>query len=161
MRNFTNFVICGISPQTGEYSFKDIVAEVHYSMRRGVLKNNLLKSFSGNVNSEKNFFVRILPLKLKTIMLSLIYTYKGENQYSGSISNLGVIKLPAEMQKCVKDFRCYLAPNIINTTNCGAICYGENINITFIRTVKESFIEREFFKFFIKNKIKVKIKSGV
>jgi NRPS condensation-like uncharacterized protein len=161
MRNFTNFVICGITPKTGEYSFKDIAAEVHHSMRRGVIKNNLLKSFSGNVSSEKNFLVRILPLKLKTIILSLIYTFKGENQYSGSLSNLGVIKLPAEMQNCVKDFVCYLAPNSINATNCGAICYGDNINITFIRTVKESFIEREFFRFFIKNKIKVKIKSGI
>ncbi|MDD4003525.1 MAG: hypothetical protein PHE12_04935 [Clostridia bacterium] len=161
MRNFTNFVICGITPQTGKYSFKDIVSEVHHSMRRGLIKNNLLRSFSGNVNSERNIFVRILPLNLKLLILSLIYFYKGENQYSGSFSNLGIIKFPADMQKFIKGFKCYLSPNTINTTNCGATCVNDKLNITFTRTIKESLIEREFFRFFVKNKINVKIRSGV
>lgn len=161
MRNFTNFIICGINPQTGEYSFEEILTEVHHTMRRGLIKNNLLKNFSGNVNSEKNFFVRLLPLRIKMIILSLIYSRKGENQYSGSFSNLGVIKFPPDMQNFVKDFKCYLAPNNINTTNCGAVCFEDYINITFTRTVKEQLIEKEFFTFFVKRKINVNIKSGI
>ena len=93
--------------------------------------------------------------------MSLIYFYKGENQYSGSFSNLGIIKFPDDMQKFVKDFKCYLSPNTVNTTNCGATCFNDKLNITFTRTIKESLIEREFFRFFVKNKINVKIRSGV
>lgn len=161
MRNFTNFVICGIKPHTGSYTFEEITKEVHHDMRKGVLKNNLLESFSGNVSSEKNIFIRLLPLKLKHIMLSLIYSLKGENQYSGSFSNLGVVKFPQDMQPFVKGLSCYLAPNSINTTNCGAICFGDELIITFTRTVKESVIEKEFFTFLVKQNLKVQIESGV
>lgn len=161
MRNFTNFILCEADPKLGNYSFEDIAAQVYHTMRQGVLKNNLVRSFSGNVNSEKNFMVRILPLRLKTVILSLIYSFKGENQYSGSLSNLGVVKLPHDMEPFIRAFSCYLAPNIINPTNCGAICYKDKLNITFIRTIKESLIEKEFFTFLVKQGVKVKVKSGV
>jgi hypothetical protein len=160
MRNFTNFVICGIKPHTGGYTFEEIVSEVHHDMRKGLLKNNLIENFSGNVSSEKNFFVRILPLHLKIIMLSLIYSFRGENQYSGSFSNLGIIRFPDDMAPFVKGLSCCLAPNSINTTNCGAVCFGDRLVISFTRTIKESLIEREFFTFLVRQNLKVKIQSG-
>jgi len=159
MRNFTNFVLCEADPRLGVYRFEDIAAQVHHTMRRGVIKNNLVKSFSGNVNSEKNFLVRALPLGIKTIILSLIYHFKGENQYSGSLSNLGVVKLPPDMERFVEDFSCYLAPNTINPTNCGAVCYKDRLAICFTRTVKESHIEKEFFTILVKHGVKVKVES--
>ena len=161
MRNFTNFVLCGISPQSGDYTFEDIAVEVFHSMRRGVLKNNILKSFSGNVSSEKKIIVRILPLRLKMIMLSLIYAFRGENQYSGSMSNLGVVKFPADMENFINEVSCYLAPNSINPTNCGAVCYKDKLIITFTRTIKESHLEKEFFSFLVKQGLKVNIKSSI
>jgi len=129
-------------------------------MRKGLIKNNLIKSFSGNVSSEKNIFVRLMPLSLKMIMLSLVYSLRGENQYSGSLSNLGIIRFPDDMQPFIKGVSCNLAPNSINTTNCGATCFDDKLVITFTRTVKESEIEKEFFRFFIKHNLKVKIESN-
>ncbi|NLK17700.1 MAG: hypothetical protein GX304_04160 [Clostridiales bacterium] len=160
MRNFTNFILCEADPRLGSYRFEDIAAQVHHTMRRGLIKNNLIKSFSGNVNSEKNFLVRALPLGLKTVILSLIYHFKGENQYSGSLSNLGVVKLPPDMERFVESFSCYLAPNTVNPTNCGAVCYKDKLVVSFTRTVRESHIEREFFSFLVKQGVKVKVKSG-
>lgn len=161
MRNFTFFVLGEIFPvKDKQYSFEEIAETVKSQLSKGTGREEIIKAFSGNVNSELNYFVRLLPLKLKLVLLSIIYSRRGENQYSGSLSNLGNVKLPEEMAKHVEGYCCYLSPNSINPTNCGVVSYNNRMNITFVRTVKESDVEKEFFEFLIKKGIKIKVESN-
>lgn len=160
MRNFTYFSLCEIYPANKIYTFNDIADTVREALKFGINQEEIIKNFSGNVNSERNILIRILPLFLKLVMLSLIYKKSGENQYSGSFSNLGVVNLPPEMKEHILEYTCFLAPNSLNTTNCGAVTFDNKAVITFTRLIKETAIEQYFFNFLTEQGLEITLDSN-
>jgi hypothetical protein len=115
---------------------------------------------SKNVKPEKNIFVRITPLILKNRIINLIYSLAGESRITSTLSNVGVLEVPAEMAKHVERFDVMLGAPRLNKINCTACTYGDMLNISFSSVIKETDVEREFFTFLVKSGLHVKIESN-
>jgi len=160
LRNFSIVVNPGIEPKYGEYSFEEILQHVHYFMRLETSEKNANARLARNVKSEKNPFVRVMPLILKNFIINMVFRYSGESRFTTTITNLGVVEVPEAMREQIERFDFLLGPSRFNKVNCAVITFGENVCINFTRTIEEPVVEKDFFTFFVKNGIPVKIESN-
>jgi len=160
MRNFASIVNPGIDPKYGIYSFDEVVFAVHHYMRSEVTEKLLSAKISTNVRSERSKAVRFMPLFIKNIALKYSFNRFGDRKSSTSISNLGAVKLPEEMSRYVTRLDFILGPLSRNKIVCGAVSYQGKLILNFTRTIKESAVEREFFRFLVKQGIPIRIESN-
>ena len=90
--------------------------------------------------------VRLSPLFLKNIVMKIIFDLTGERKSCLSMSNLGQVKLPAEMEQYVDRVDFILGVQAQTPYNCGVVSYGDSLYINFIRGVQETGLEYRFFK---------------
>ncbi len=145
LRNFALFVTPGIDPTLGDYTFDEIVKQIHHQMGCEITTNRLRARISANVKTEKNPILKIMPLFVKNFAMKLAYEYGGEAKSCTTLSNLGVVKLPDEMYPYIERMDFILGEQSINTCNYSSITIGGKLYITSLRNIKESVLERKFF----------------
>ena len=160
LRNFSMFVNPGIDPRLGEYTLDEVLMAVHHFMGMELNEKSLNARFTGNVLSEKNLFIRIMPLFIKNFVMKLIFNYLGDRKSSSTLSNLGRVKLPEEMEQYVERMDWMLGPLSKNPVACTALSYKELLYINMTRTITESKVEKAFFTRLIKLGIPVRIESN-
>ncbi len=160
MRNFASYVNPGIDPRLGSYTLDEALKAVHHYMGTEVTEKMLAAKITTNVRSEQNPLLRIMPLFVKNAAMKLVFNLVGDRKSSTSLSNLGAVRLPVEMEKHVTRMDFILGPLSYNRDVCAAISYGDKLYLNFTRTIKEPDFEREFFTRLVKLGIHVKIESN-
>ena len=161
MRNFSLFVVPKIDPRLGDYSFEEILKIVHYSMMTEINEKSISRQLSRNVGGQRNPLVRIIPLFIKRLFFPVLYKRLGENLFSGTISNLGLITVPDEMAQFIERIDFTPGPGPVNKTGCSVTGFKDKLYITFGRLTHEAELERIFFTKLIKMGIHVTIESNV
>jgi hypothetical protein len=157
LRNFSQFIKPGINPDLGDYTFEEVLHQVHHAIRYEKSEKYLSAVWSEHVALELNPVIRAVPLVFKNLVMNIIFNYFGENRFSGTFSNLGSVELPPVMQEQISHFDLYLGPNPINPVNCSAITCGDKLRISFSRTIREKDLEQLFFTHFVREGIPVTI----
>ncbi len=157
LRNFSLFIKPGINPDLGEYTFEEILHQIHHATRYELSEKYLSAALSANVSLEKNPAIRAVPLFIKNIMINFVFSNFGENKLSGTLSNLGRFEVPASMKEQITRFHVLLGANKINPVNCSVVSFGEDMYLTFSRTIQETELEHTVFTHFIKAGIPVTI----
>jgi NRPS condensation-like uncharacterized protein len=160
LRNFALYVTPGIDPRLGEYTFEEIIKSVHHQMGYEITDKNLASKIAANVGAERSLILKIMPLFIKNIAMKAVFNLFGERKSSITISNLGVIQIPDEMQPFVTRFDFILGEQAMCTNACSALSYDGKLYISFLRTVKESEVEKEFFCFLRKLGLNIKVESN-
>ncbi|HDQ46133.1 MAG TPA: hypothetical protein ENN17_11670 [bacterium] len=160
MRNFSLYVSPEIDMKLGPYDFEELLKHVHHSMRIQINRKELSRQISRNVGAEFNPLIRFLPLFIKDRFVNWIHSRMGERLYSGVLSNLGKISLPAEMESSVQSIHVVLSPNRMMKTSCTVIGYQNDIHINFCSLVESRNLERLFFTHLVEYGISVHIKES-
>ena len=160
LRNFSSYTNPGIDPRLGVYTFDEVLSMVHHFMAMEVTPKELNSKFTTNVKSEKNLALRVLPLFIKNVAMKIIFRRVGDRLSSTTLTNLGVVDLPEEMQKHVARMDFILGPLAANRVCAAALTYRNTLYLNFTRTIQEPNLEREFFSRLVKLGIHVKIESN-
>lgn len=160
MRNFFVYGSPGIDPRLGRYDFQEILTEVHHQMRGAINKKRMNMQIRRAVRSELNPFIRIVPLPFKKITTRLAFPSLGENQHSGVITNLGPVNFPDELHPYIKDVQFFPASSYVMKTTCAVLSYQDKLYINFLSVIKETNLEKLFFRRLRKMGIPVKIQNG-
>lgn len=160
LRNFVLYVTPGVDPRMGDYTFEEILKSVHHQMGAEITRQNMASKIAANVNSERLFIVKIMPLFIKNFVMKTVYNIVGEKKSCITISNLGNIAVPEEWRKYVSRMDFILGAPADNPNNCGVLSYNGKLNINITRTIKEADLEREFFCYLKKLGLNVKIESN-
>lgn len=160
MRNFSLFVSPGIDPAYGEYTFEEIVERVHHYMRYELSAKFMNALMCANVSSEKNPVLKAVPLFIKNIGMLIGYRKFGILKYSATLSNLGVVKVPKELESFVERFDLVIGPCKYNPINIGLVSFKDKLYITVSSTISEKNIEKNFFRHLVKSGIPVKIETN-
>ncbi len=160
LRNFSSYVNAGVSFTGEEYTFDQVLGSISEIMRNEVQPNKLVEKLSANVNAETNLFMRLAPLVLKNVVLRTAYNAYGENLFTSSFSNLGVIKLPEEMEKYVERFEFILGPPVSNLITCTACSFKNDMIMTFTKVMHETDIEKFFFRFLSEQGLDITIETS-
>ena len=146
LRNFAMYTTPEILPRLGEYSFEEICKVVYHWMGAEITPKKMSMMIAANVNSERLMAVRVMPLFIKNIVMKAIFDTVGEKKSCLSLSNLGAVKLPAEMIPYVQRMDLILGVQATAPYNCGVLSYGDTLYVNFIRNIREAGFEYHFHR---------------
>ncbi len=145
MRNFAQYITPEIDPRLGDYSLEEMIKVIHHKMGLDLNAKTLSAKFTPNVRSAQSKLLRIMPLFIKNFAMKIVYFAVGERKSSICLSNLGVVALPAQMQKHISRIDFILGVQATTPCNCGVLSYNGKLYVNFIRNIVEPDLERNFF----------------
>ena len=160
LRNFALYITPGIDTRMGEYSFEEILNIVHHHMGLENTEKQMASKIATNVKTERMLIVKILPLFIKDFVMKMVFNMFGEIKSSITLSNLGAVSIAPEMMPYVERLDFILGPQSTCPNNCGVISFDGKLYISFLRTIKEAELEKEFFGYLKKLGLNIKVESN-
>jgi len=160
MRNFSLFVVPEVDLRLGKFTFRDICETVSHMVRLETHPLRISRIIKRNVGSEKNIIVRLMPVFIKRVILSLAYHTFGSGLFTGVLTNMGRIDFPHETGNHVDAFSITPPPaNPKVKISCGVASYADKMRITFGSVAQEKVLEKEFFRFLTNEGLEVRLLS--
>lgn len=160
LRNFALYVTPGVDPRLGEYTLEELAKIVHHRMALDITEKNMSARIYTNVRDEERMLLKLTPLFLKNIVMKIIFMLVGEKKSTLSISNLGNVKLPEIMSEYVDRLDFVLSVQSTAPYNASMLSYGDKLNLSIIRNIKEPRLERALHEVLKEQKIHVKVESN-
>lgn len=160
LRNFITMVYPSIDPRLGEYSFEEIITQVHHYMRYYINEKFLRGDITTNANTQRNLFIRIVPLFIKDFVVKQFYTKVQDKNSSAGLTNMGALAVPENMKPYIERFDIYMGQPFSPRTNCAIVSFEDILTINFASSIAETDVERLFFRKLVKDGIHVKIESN-
>ncbi len=160
LRNFITMIYPGVDPRLGEFTFEEIVQHVHNYMQYQINEKFLRGDITTNAMTQKNPFIRVVPLFIKDFVVRRFYTKVQDRNSSAGLTNMGLLKLPENMVPHVERIDIYMGQPFSSRTNCAIISYNGTLTINFASSIIEADVERLFFRKLIQDGIPVKIESN-
>ena len=145
LRNFVLYTTPEIDPRMGEFTFREICDAVQHRMGLEVNPKFMSSMIATNIDSERMMIVRVMPLFVKNLVMKLVFNAVGERKSCLSLSNLGAVKIPKEMEAYVQRFDFILGVQATAPYNCGVLSYGDTLYVNFIRNIQEPMLEYQFY----------------
>lgn len=160
LRNFITMVYPSIDPRLGEYSFEEIVTQVHNFMRYYINDKFLCGDITTNAATQHNLLIRVVPLFIKDLVVKTFYTRVQDKNSSAGLTNMGALQVPEDMKPYIERFDIYMGQPFSSRTNCAIISFEDILTINFASSIIEADVERHFFRKLVQDGIHVKIESN-
>lgn len=160
LRNFITMVYPSIDPRLGEYTFEEIISQVHNYMRYYINSKFLKGDITTNAATQQNPVIRVIPLFIKDLVVRSFYTRVQDKNSSAGLTNMGALKVPEDMRPFIDRFDIYMGQPFSSRTNCAIVSFEDTLTINFASSIKETDVERFFFRKLIEDGIHVKIESN-
>lgn len=160
LRNFITMIYPSIDPRLGDYSFEEIVRHVHHYMNLYIEEKFLMGEINTNAAAQRNPIARISPLFIKDFVVRTFYSNVQDKNSSAGLTNMGRLKLPADMEPYVDRYDIYMGVPYSSRTNCAIISFQDTLTINFASCIVESDVERYFFRKLVEDGIEVTIESN-
>jgi hypothetical protein len=146
MRNFFLSISPSICPDRALLSLEKIMEDVDKQMKIFIDKELLLEQITRNIKTETSLLIRLMPLLLKDAVMPIVYSMFGENGYTSSISNIGKIEMPCELNEYIERFEFYPSPSRGSKIKTTMVTYKDHLYFTFGKITKVNIIERIFLE---------------
>lgn len=160
LRNFITMIYPSVDPRLGDYTFEEIVLHVHNYMQYYIDEKFLRGDITTNAATQRNIFIRIVPLFLKDFVVRLFYTRVQDKNSSAGLTNMGMLQVPADMAPYLDRFDICMGQPFSRRTNCAIVSFQNTLTICFASSIKEADVERYFFRKLVQDGIHVKIESN-
>ncbi len=160
MRNFILTVRPSIDPELGDYTLEEIISQVHHHMRLHITRQEMQGVITRNVFLQRFLPLQLIPVPVKNFAVDLGYRLAGNRPYSTTYTNPGAFRVPEQMAPHIQHMEVVLGQSYTPRVNCASISYGDIMEITFAGTVKETDVERDFFRTLVQDGLHVKITSN-
>ena len=160
LRNFITMVYPSVDPRLGDYTFAEIVTQVHHYMQYYISEKFLRGDITTNAATQRNPFIRVVPLFIKDFVVRTFYTKVQDKNSSAGLTNMGALKVPEDMKPHIERFDIYMGQPFSSRTNCAIISFEDTLTVNFASSIAEADVERNFFRKLIQDGIHVKIESN-
>lgn len=160
LRNFITMVYPSVDPRLGDYTFEEIVLHVHNYMQYYIDEKFLRGDITTNAATQRNLFIRVVPLFLKDFVVRLFYTRVQDKNSSAGLTNMGAMQVPEEMAPYLERFDICMGQPFSRRTNCAVISFQDALTACFASSIQEADVERYFFRRLVQDGIHVMIESN-
>lgn len=143
-RNFILYALPTMEPEDADMPLTELMRSFSRQMHSQVQPEKPASIMAYNVRTQGSWYFKAIPLSLKCAAMRLAYRYFGESNSSITMTNLGNVRLPKEMQGYVTHMDVTLTPRVRSPYNCGILSFGGNITICISRFNKDSQLEAIF-----------------
>lgn len=160
LRNFVLYVTPTADPRLGEYDLDELCALVHHTIALEYTEKQMRPRITANVRPEQMLILKIMPLFVKNIAMKAAFDRVGDRTNTLCLSNLGLVRLPAEMERYVTRMDFVIGVPARGSNNCGVLGYGDRLYINFIRNIREPLIEAQMQQVLAQLGIRVRAESN-
>lgn len=160
LRNFILTVQPCVDPNLGDYSFEQLVSLMHHYIRLAAEPVKLRAAMTRGVRLLLNPFLALIPRVLKNPIMHLSYHITGVRPYSAVFTNPGIFTVPDSMKPHIEHMEVVQGQATVARPHISAISYEDIFEITFSGVQKEAELEREFFRFLVRDGLHVRIESN-
>lgn len=157
--NFFSYINVGISIMKSEYTFDEMLGIVSEQFKNQLTKENLSRTISENVSTERNIFVRFAPLVVKNLGVKIAYV-RSTKANTVVLSNLGIIEVHDEFKKYIDAFEALISVSKSEPTKCTMCSFDDKIVFTFTSMLKDPYLQRAFFRHLSNQGVDAKIESN-
>lgn len=158
-KNFFAVVSAVFRAKREDYTFEEVLTQVVDSLNAQITKEHLEEIMAYNVSNEKNRALRATPLVIKNLAMKLIYKASAKAN-SGCITNLGLVKLAAPYDAYVESLYALLSMSKNQNIKAGVISYKDTLAFTFSSAVRETEIQKVFFRKLSEDGIAVSVETN-
>lgn len=90
--------------------------------------------------------LRFIPLAIKAPIAKIIYGFLGDNGFSTTLSNLGVVQLPQPYADKVEHISFVLGPNAVNRATCAVCSFGSTTVLSITKTTLDPSFEDRLYQ---------------
>ncbi len=159
LKNFFAIVSAVFKPEKDDYTFEEVLSAVKASIEPQTTKENLEKLLSYNVSNERNWVLRAVPLGIKKLAIKFIYNQSAAANTT-TITNLGAVKLEEAYSSYVENFYVAIAMSAGQNIKGAVVSYNDTMVFTFSSYLKDTGIQREFFRKLVADGVSVSIESN-
>ncbi len=160
LRNFILTARPCVDPSLGDYTFAEVVEQIHHQLRLETSTPLMRGKITGNVNFQKNPLLKIIPSVIKDPVMALSYKLVGVRPYSTTYTNPGIFTAPDEMARHIRRVEVVLGQPYLDTVNCASISFGDVMAISFAGNIRQRDVEGRFFRFLVREGLHVKVLSN-
>lgn len=146
LRNFSLFTNAPLPVADYPPSLDEAVRAVADAMAKGLEPAVLDRMMSLNVSAELSPALKPVPLFVKRLAIRAANSFVGENQFTASLSNIGLVELPEAMRGRVTRLDFVLGRSRKGNVNCGVVGYGGKVVVSLSSSVAERDVEEGFFR---------------
>lgn len=159
LRNFSLYFVASAAEAEQNPTFERILENVKKQFKEGTDKERLHDMICTNVAQSSMPAFTYAPRALKRAILKTGAKLYGECMFTSVVSNLGVVRMPAALQKHVKMFRAVLGRTPVNHIKTTAYCYGDVFGIMFSSMLRSREIEETMKRLFTSYNIPVTLRA--
>lgn len=158
--NFVSYMMVRIKVKNNKvYSFENILDIVKKEFDKKLKIDKILETMSSDGKMINNFFVRIVPLVLKRIMVN-VGSLRLKRNFTLTFSNIGKFEIEEKYKKYIENVFLILSPDWAEKIRCGICSYENNLVVTFGTKLKDNSIETKFKDCLKENNIDFKIEGN-
>lgn len=158
-KNFFVMVTATFQPAREGQPFEDVIREVKDSLREQITKEHLEDVFSYNVTGERTMILRTIPLIFKKPGLKGIYNMHAKAN-TATVTNLGNVTVAPEYKEYIEGFGVLLSRSKGQNVKLTLISYDGDLTATITSVMKDTRIQRTFFRYLASQDISVSIESN-
>ena len=155
-RNFFGVINVSFDPALYDGTVESIIPVVKASFERQLRQDQVELTMNSYAALEQNIAIKVVPLAIKNLVISAI-TANVQKGISGTISNVGKITVPEDMEPYISKFSCFMAAPEVQVCICS---YKDLL----VFGVASAFIEhpvlRNFFRDMVEMGIDVELESN-
>lgn len=160
LRNFTFFINVGESFEKKDQAFPVLLEKIKTDFRAQNCKEIFLPRMNPNVSAESNPVMRAAPIQMKQVVLKQAHHIIGDNLFTCSFSNLGVVNVSPLMEPYIQRFDFGLSTSEKIPLNLSMCTFRDQISMTFSASIREKAIEKEFLRFLVLQGLEVTIETS-
>lgn len=156
-RNFFSTINISYKSKNDNEKLDDIIESVSKQFQDKLDKEKLDRQMNDLALLENLFIIRIVPLFIKNLVLKYFHL-KDKNNQTMTLSNIGIVEMPKELQKYIKLF------DVMASTDKTQLCMCSYLNkmvLTFTTHLVDTEVEKNFFKELNSNDIEIVINDNV
>jgi len=156
---FSYMVVCLNLRRNKIYTLDSILSMVKREFNKKLKLEKILGTISADAGTTNNIFVRIVPLIIKKIAVS-IGSFEVKRHFTLTFSNLGKMEVEDQYEKYIENFFAILSPDWAEKLRCGVSSYEDNLVVTFSSILKDNSIEKKFKEILGNNNISFSIEGN-
>lgn len=157
VRNFFSTIEINYKANEENDNIEEIIKCVSFQFKDNLKKERLDQKMNSLALLENVFIIRLVPIFIKDFVLKYFH-FKSKREHTMTLSNVGIIEMPKELQKYIKLFDVFTSTEFVQMCMCS---YLDTMTLSFTSNFVNSEIQKNFFKELSNKGIEIIINDNV
>ncbi len=138
VRNFAMYCSIDLPPEEIE-DIKAVAVAASQQMKEKATYEELSKMMTAARRLVRA--LRFIPIRIKAPVAKFVYGFLGDSRFSNTLSNLGVVTMPKEIEQYIQGFDFVLGTCVVSRASCSMVSFNGKTTLSVSKITKDPSFE--------------------